>query len=94
VPSEVLDVARPDSEATLRAQVGRRTAMRRAWLQLSQQELADKAQVSRNFVSAIERSAQGLDAWRLWCIADALDAGLDWLLAGPDADLTTPTPGR
>jgi hypothetical protein len=94
VLSEGPAVPRPDREPELRRQVGRRTYMRRVWLHLSQQELADKAQVARNFVSAIERGAQGLDAWRLWCLADALDTTVDWLLAGPDDALTNPTPGR
>jgi transcriptional regulator with XRE-family HTH domain len=45
--------------------VGRRLRVRRIWLRLSQEDLAEKAEVSRNFVSAIERSAQVLDATRL-----------------------------
>ncbi|HEV7654769.1 MAG TPA: helix-turn-helix transcriptional regulator [Mycobacteriales bacterium] len=85
---------RPPTEAALRAQVGRRAYMRRVWLRLSQQEVADKAGISRNFVSAIERGAQGLDAWRLWSLAHALNGTLDWLLTGPDDALTAHTPGR
>jgi transcriptional regulator with XRE-family HTH domain len=50
--------------------------------------------VTSNFVSSIERGARGLDAYRLWAVADALGTTLDWLLAGPDDSLTTPTPGR
>jgi DNA-binding XRE family transcriptional regulator len=57
-------VVRPDTEAALRREVGRRLRFRRLWLRLSQDELAGRAQVTRNFVSAIERGAQGLDAWR------------------------------
>ncbi len=85
---------RPESEAALRKQVGRRLRLRRIWLDLSQDEVAQRARVTRNFVSAIERSAQGLDAWRLWAVADALGATLDWLLTGPDDAATTPTPGE
>jgi transcriptional regulator with XRE-family HTH domain len=84
---------RPETETALRQQVGRRAYMRRVWLDLSQQELADKAGVTRNFVSAIERGAQGLDAWRLWTLADGLGGTLDWLLTGPDDALTAPNPG-
>jgi transcriptional regulator with XRE-family HTH domain len=84
---------RPDSETALRQRVGRRAYMRRVWLDLSQQELADKAGVTRNFVSAIERGAQGLDAWRLWALADGLGGTLDWLLTGPDDALTALNPG-
>jgi transcriptional regulator with XRE-family HTH domain len=85
---------RPDSEAAFRRDVGRRLFIRRSWLRLSQDEVAQRAQVTRNFVSAIERGAQGLDAWRLWAVADALGASLDWLLAGPDNAATTRAPGR
>jgi transcriptional regulator with XRE-family HTH domain len=85
---------RPDTEEALRLQVGRRAYVRRIWLDLSQQEVADKAGVTRNFVSAIERGAQGLDAWRLWALADALGGTLDWLLTGPDGAVTTRSPGR
>jgi transcriptional regulator with XRE-family HTH domain len=85
---------RPDTDTELRRQVGRRAYVRRVWLELSQQEVADKAGLTRNFVSAIERGAQGLDAWRLWALAEALGGTLDWLLTGPDDAVTTPTPGR
>ena len=45
--------------------VGRRLRVRRIWLRLSQDDMAEKAEVSRNLASAIERSAQVLDATRL-----------------------------
>ena len=83
-----------DDELVLRAQVARRLYVRRVWLGLAQQEVADKAGVTRNFVSAIERSAQGLDAFRLGLIADAIGVTLGWLLSGPDDDLTASEPGR
>lgn len=87
-------MSRPVDEPTLRRQVGRRIYLRRMWLRATQQEIADQAELSRNFVSAIERGAQGLDAWRLWRLADALGASLMWVLAGPDEAATHPTPGR
>lgn len=77
----------------MRRQIGRRVYMRRVWLGLNQQEVADRAGVTRNFVSAIERGAQGLDAWRLWALADGLGGTLSWLLTGPDDALTAPNPG-
>jgi transcriptional regulator with XRE-family HTH domain len=67
--------------------------VRRLWLELSQQDVADKAGVTRNFVSAIERGAQGLDAYRLLLIADALNCTLMWLVTGPDDALTEAVPG-
>jgi transcriptional regulator with XRE-family HTH domain len=90
----VIGASRPDVEATLRQQVARRAFVRRVWLGLSQQEVADRAGVTRNFVSAIERSAQGLDAWRLWALAEALGGTLDWLIAGPDEAVTAANPGQ
>jgi ribosome-binding protein aMBF1 (putative translation factor) len=85
---------RPTTETTLRRDVARRVSVRRAWLDLSQTQLAEKAAVSRNFVSAIERGAQGLDVWRLWQVAEALGGTLPWLLAGPDEAVTAVAPGR
>ena len=87
------DEPRPESEPAMRRQIGRRVYMRRVWLGLNQQEVADRAGVTRNFVSAIERGAQGLDAWRLWALADGLGGTLAWLLTGPDDALTAPNPG-
>jgi len=84
--------ASPD-EHDFRRQIGRRLHVRRRWLGLGQQDVADKAGVTRNFVSAIERGIQGLDAWRLRRVADALGVTLDWLLFGPDDEVTDPEPG-
>lgn len=68
--------------------------MRRRWLGLAQQDIAEKAGVTRNFVSATERAAQRLDAYRLGLLADALGVTLAWLLSGPDDELTQSAPGR
>jgi transcriptional regulator with XRE-family HTH domain len=50
----------------------------------SQDDLARSAGVTRNFVSAIERGAQGLDAVRLRRLAVAMGVELAELLAEPD----------
>jgi transcriptional regulator with XRE-family HTH domain len=50
----------------------------------SQDELAADAGVTRNFVSAIERGAQGLDAVRLRRLAAAMGVSLADLLADPE----------
>ncbi len=89
----MIKVVTPE-EQTFRNQLGRRLNARRNWLQLSQDDIANKAGVTRNFVSAIERGAQGLDAWRLHLVADAVGVTLDWLLFGPDELLTDPEPGH
>lgn len=72
----------PD-EVTLRRCVGKQIRVARVLHDLSQDEVAQAAGVTRNFVSAIERGAQGLDAYRLGLIAQALDLEL--------AELLTPT---
>lgn len=87
-------MTRTSDEHDRRRQVGRRLHLRRTWLRLSQQDVADKAGVTRNFISSIERGAQGLDAWRLGLVADAVGVTLDWLLSGPDDAVTAPEPGR
>jgi transcriptional regulator with XRE-family HTH domain len=69
----------PD-ERRVRRQVGKRVRVQRVAQELTQEELAQRAGVTRNFVSAIERSAQGLDAYRLGLVAEALGMDLHGLL--------------
>ena len=70
-----------EGEPRYRELIGKRVRTERIWQELSQEELADKAGVTRNFVSAIERGAQGLDAYRLGLIADALGVKFEDLMA-------------
>lgn len=74
------------SEETLRRGVGRRLRASRMMLDVSQEEVAQAAGTTRNFVSAIERGAQGLDGYRLGRIAGALGVSLTALLTGEDFD--------
>lgn len=78
------DVSHRADERSFRRQAGKRLRSQRIWLELSQDEVAIKAGVTRNFVSAVERGAQGLDAWRLTRVAHALGTTLGWLLGDPD----------
>jgi transcriptional regulator with XRE-family HTH domain len=64
--------------------VGKRIRVWRVLHERSQDELAAEAGVTRNFVSAIERGAQGLDAVRLRRLAHAMDMSLGELLADPE----------
>lgn len=65
--------------------IGQRIKAKRVWLALSQDEVAAKAEVTRNFVSAIERGAQGLDVIRLRRLSGAL--GVDFaVLVSTDHD--------
>jgi transcriptional regulator with XRE-family HTH domain len=67
-------------ERRFRRDVGSRIRAQRSLRNLRQEELAEQAGVSRNFVSAVERGTQRLDAWRLRHLAVALDCELGWLL--------------
>ena len=75
------------TEPEYRSLVGKRVRAERVWQDISQDELASKAGVTRNFVSAIERGAQGLDAYRLRHIADALGVRFEDLMAPDDRRL-------
>ncbi len=77
----------PRAAATVqeyREQVGRRIRLARSGAALTQDEVAARAGVTRNFVSAVERGTQGLDAWRLGQVADTLEVTLAWLLGRSD----------
>jgi DNA-binding XRE family transcriptional regulator len=60
------------TQAAYRKAVSQRLRMARVVLDISQQDVADAAGCSRNFVSAVERGVQGMDAYRLSLIATAL----------------------
>ncbi len=76
-----------EGEPRYRELIGKRVRTERVWQELSQDELADKAGVTRNVVSAIERGAQGLDAYRLGLIADALGVKFAELMSSDDRRL-------
>jgi len=71
-------------DTAYRRAVGKRIRVWRVLHERSQDELAAEAGVTRNFVSAIERGAQGLDAVRLRRLAMAMDMSLGELLADPE----------
>ena len=70
-------------EQAYRREIGRRIRDERFWRNLRQEELAERAEVSRHFVSAVERGRHGLDAWRLRKVAHALGRDICWLLEDP-----------
>jgi transcriptional regulator with XRE-family HTH domain len=71
-------------DAEYRRVVGKRIRVWRVLNDRSQDDLAADAGVTRNFVSAIERGAQGLDAVRLRRLAAAMEMDLAELLADPE----------
>lgn len=66
-----------------RRAVGKRIRIWRVVEEHTQDELATSAGVTRNFVSAVERGAMGLDAVRLRRLAAVMDMPLAELLADP-----------
>jgi transcriptional regulator with XRE-family HTH domain len=66
-----------------RRAVGKRVRVWRAMHDRTQGDLAAAAGVTRNFVSAIERGAQGLDAVRLRKLAAEMGMSVGDLLAEP-----------
>lgn len=71
-----------DVEGYLRA-LGKRIRILRLTRELTQEELAQAAGMSRNFVSLIEHGSGGVDVVRLLRIAAALDVPIEELLRMP-----------
>ena len=70
-------------DVAYRRAVAKRVRVWRAMEDWTQDDLASAAGVTRNFVSAIERGAVGLDAVRLRRLATAMQMPLADLLADP-----------
>ena len=85
-----MDSAEADAgDLAFRRTVGLRIRVWRVVHDRSQEDLARAAGVTRNFVSAIERGAQGLDAVRLRRLAAAMGLDLAELLAEPLVEPST-----
>jgi transcriptional regulator with XRE-family HTH domain len=65
--------------------MGKRIRLVRVDRELSQEQLARAAGMSRNFVSSVERGAHGVDVVRLACLARALGIEIAALL--PEVNL-------
>ena len=72
---------RPDDRAFL-AELGRRVRLHRLYRDLTQRQLAERAGLSRNFVSLLE-GGHGIDVRALRRIAQALNVPLLSLVAEP-----------
>jgi transcriptional regulator with XRE-family HTH domain len=81
ITSEALSIPAVDQpeRAFLKA-LGKRIRIQRITVELSQEQLAVAAGMSRNFVSSIERGMHGVDVVRLARLALALDVSLPALL--------------
>jgi transcriptional regulator with XRE-family HTH domain len=71
-----------DPATYLRA-LGKRVRILRLTREMTQEELAAAAGMSRNFVSLLEHGAHGVDVVRLLRLAAALDVPIEELLRQP-----------
>ena len=76
------DAGAADERLYLRA-LGKRIRVLRVTRELSQEQLARAAGMSRNFVSSIERGNHGVDVVRLLRIAAALGVDIGELTSDP-----------
>lgn len=83
----------PDAETALRERLGRAVAARRAELRLSQGGLADRAGVSRTYVSSIETASQAPSVVVVAQVAEALGTTTGALL-GETASPAPAIPGE
>ena len=71
------------TEEAFRLALGRRVRLHRLVQRLTQQDVADRAGVSRSFVSVFEKGDHGIDVLTLRRIAQALDVPLPELVTEP-----------
>ena len=71
------DIARRNK---LLAEIGNRLAKQRNLLGVSQEELADKADLDRTYISGIERGKRNISVFTLKKISDALGIEIHTLL--------------
>ncbi len=75
----------PEQNRVFLRAMGKRVKLTRIDRELSQEQLARQAGMSRNFVSSIERGAHGVDVVRLRALAWALGVRVDQLMPDEQA---------
>jgi len=85
--------SREQNRVFLRA-MGKRIKLARIDRELSQEQLARRSGMSRNFVSSVERGAHGVDVVRLRALAWALGVRVDQLLPDEEAGATDGQPAQ
>jgi XRE family aerobic/anaerobic benzoate catabolism transcriptional regulator len=66
------------------AELGKRVRLHRLYQRMTQDQLAERARLSRSFISLFETGERGIDVRALRRIAHALDVPLPELVAEPD----------
>ena len=69
-------------DAELKKEIGERAAKRRNELNLTQENVAEKAGLSQQFYACIERGIKGASAETLLKLSRALNISADYLLTG------------
>lgn len=72
----------PKRNKDLAEQIGRRIAKRRKELNLTQEEAAERAELSLQFLACVERGIKGLGSESIVKLSRALDTSADYLLTG------------
>lgn len=68
-------------------EMGRRIAARRKQMGMTQEELAEKGDMTTQFVSYAELGKRAMRAENLWKVASALEVSADYLLTGDVVDI-------
>ncbi len=63
-------------------EMGKRIRRKREYLKMTRESLAEKIDVSTQFISDLERGRRGMTLGRLWCLSTTLDVTTDYLLTG------------
>src|SRR5262245_2516491 len=80
---------RPERGETLK-EIAVRVRQRRDEKGFTQEQLAQRAGVSKSFISEIEAGTRGASGLKYLAIADALDVEVQWLLTGAEQPSARP----
>jgi transcriptional regulator with XRE-family HTH domain len=72
---------------TLAAEIGSRIASRRKQLGLTQEQAAEKADLSHQFFACVERGLKNIRAESLLKISRAMNMSADYILTGASSDI-------
>ncbi len=72
--------------------IGRRVRERREEVRLTQEQLAERASVSKSFISEVENGATAASGLVYLRLAQALDVPVQWLLTGETEEAREPGP--
>lgn len=75
-------MALEDKELDLNKEIGQRIQWRRKELGLTQDQVADRTGLTRNFLAAVERGARGLGAESIKRLSNALQISADFIVMG------------